>query len=109
MRGGKSTSSAGLPFLPALQNLIFQFLGAFLVFLVAALAEFPNALQEIVHVFGPVRVCGGGHDSRRALPNRCGELSREMVAPGECRRGWLKKGSGRVGGEDPKGCVLRPA
>lgn len=103
-RGGESTSSAGLPFLSALQNLILQFPGALLVFLVAALAEFSNTLQEIVHVFGPIRVCGGGHDSRRELPSRYGDSGTSrgewLFLKGAGKGSLLTKRSGRVGGED---------
>lgn len=100
IRGGSggtrnNTSTAGLSLFAALQNLLFQLLGTLLIFLVAALTQFPNAQQEVIYVLGPIGVGGDRHSPCRPPKGPANSSGIVEVRKDE---GWrFRKGrSGRV-------------
>lgn len=55
------TSSTGLPLFSPLYDLLFKLSRPFLIFLITLIPELFNSYQEVIDVFGAIRVDGYWH------------------------------------------------
>lgn len=86
----RRTSSAGLSLFAALEDVLFQLLGARLVLFVALLAEFADAEEEVVDVLSSVGIRGGSSHGRRLKERKedaagRGTVQREPEAEEACK------------------------